>query len=643
MTIGTTISAINLTANGATTAFAYPFLIPQASDVLVSYTLVGGSLTILSPTQYQITGVGNPNGGTIIYPLSGPPLAAGSSVIIARILPLIQATSVSAQGPTFAAIESALDYQMMVAQQLQQEIIDLQFEINNLPTSSTSSSVLGVGQISTVAALRAYTGTVAIPLWLVGYTSPADGGEGMFAYSSSDIASVDNGGTVIVDGTGRRWHRETGEDPYSVKWFGATGNNTTDDTAAISSCFAAAMSAVYVPFGTYRVSSGFVALNALRLFGDGNTQSVFSPSVAVSVFTSVASGSIQINNIGFAYPATAASPGVFAVVLAPSGSSATASGMSNVVITGAAAGIQAQGAPDLVLDSVFVYGFSTTAALISASTNVNMTNCGFYGSVGSTTSSAVLWIGVGGFRMTDCSVNSVVNGLLYDYGSSATTGKLVVANNGFEAVMTAITLERSNTGTLDSAVINGNAMHSCVGAISIPHDAAGAWIGSVAIVGNAYVGLGSTGDFGFEIDSASNFNISDNTLFSNTTSTIAIRLGASCSMAVVQGNNLAGSFAQSISVSPAATMIRVLDNPGYNPVGSSTLSAGASPWTYTASMSPQTLYMAAATSINSVLYGGVALLPGPTGSGAPFTLGLGPNETVVVSYSGAMTASVMTH
>jgi hypothetical protein len=87
----------------------------------------------------------------------------------------------------------------------------------------------------------------------------------------------------------------------------------------------------------------------------------------------------------------------------------------------------------------------------------------------------------------------------------------------------------------------------------------------------------------------------------------------------------------------------VLDNPGYNPVGSSTLSAGASPWTYTASMSPQTLYMAAATSINSVLYGGVALLPGPTGSGAPFTLGLGPNETVVVSYSGAMTASVMTH
>ena len=64
---------------------------------------------------------------------------------------------------------------------------------------------------------------------------------------------------------------------------------------------------------------------------------------------------------------------------------------------------------------------------------------------------------------------------------------------------------------------------------------------------------------------------------------------------------------------------------------------------YTAGASPQTLYLSATTSINSVTYNGTHLLPVATSASASFTVGLGPNESVVVSYSGAMTANVMTH
>ena len=118
MTLGTTINSIVDDGNGVTTAFAFPFLVPAASDLVVVYVSPAGQPTVLLPTQYAVAGVGNPTGGTVTYPLSGSPIAPGSSITIERIVPLIQSTSLSNQGPTFAAIEAELDYQMMAIQQV---------------------------------------------------------------------------------------------------------------------------------------------------------------------------------------------------------------------------------------------------------------------------------------------------------------------------------------------------------------------------------------------------------------------------------------------------------------------------------------------------------------------------------------------
>jgi hypothetical protein len=637
VTVGTTISAINLTANGATTAFAYPFLIPQASDVLVRYTPVGGSLTILSPTQYQITGVGNPNGGTIIYPLSGAPLAAGSSVIIARILPLIQATSVSAQGPTFAAIESALDYEMLCLQQLQTEINEL-FAL----TSSTSTTVAFVSSVQNVAALGGYTGPFTQPLYLLGYYTTQDGGEGMLL-PQPDGGTVNNG-TIFADGLGRTWYRATGDEPYSLKWFGAKGDAVTDDTAAISATFAAARYAIYAPSGTYVHSAGFSSTTSLRVFGDGIALSVFSPSVAAITFTFTASTPVTIESLQITYPTSSFALGVYAISLGISATASIASRIRDVAIDNATAGVFIDTEAEFIMDGCFITGFSNTAALISASADVNVTNCSFYANTASTVSSAINWQGSGGARFAGNWVSGAQAGFLMQYSSTATFGNVVLTENSFISVDgPGIELTRNNGGSLNSLVMSNNVFRNSIGGISVPHDGIGAWITSMNMIGNAYQGQGTTGDFGFEIDSIDNFNLSANAIDSATTSTKGIVIGRSCSMAVIQGNNLAGSFAQSISVSPAATMIRVLDNQGYNPVGSSTLSPAVSPWSYTASISPQTLYLSATTSINAVTYNGTSLLPVATGAGVNFTVDLGPNETVIVSYSGAMTANVMTH
>lgn len=119
MTINTQTNVVVAQGNGATNPFSYNFLIPLAADAEVIYTDATGASTILNPAQYTITGIGNPAGGTVTYPIVGSPIANGTSLTIARILPLVQATTLSNQGNQYpAATEGALDYEMMALQQV---------------------------------------------------------------------------------------------------------------------------------------------------------------------------------------------------------------------------------------------------------------------------------------------------------------------------------------------------------------------------------------------------------------------------------------------------------------------------------------------------------------------------------------------
>lgn len=119
MTINTQTNVVVAQGNGATNPFSYNFLIPLAADAEVIYTDATGASTILNPAQYTITGIGNPNGGTVTYPIVGSPIASGTTLTIARILPLVQATTLSNQGNQYpTATEGALDYEMMALQQV---------------------------------------------------------------------------------------------------------------------------------------------------------------------------------------------------------------------------------------------------------------------------------------------------------------------------------------------------------------------------------------------------------------------------------------------------------------------------------------------------------------------------------------------
>lgn len=129
--------------------------------------------------------------------------------------------------------------------------------------------------VSSVDALRAATALPTDrPVYLQGFHTPGDGGEGMFLFRASDTTS-DDGGTIIPDADGKRWYRQTEGRPYSVKWFGAKGDGTANDRSAIQDAIVAVQQlpmsgTVWFPAGNYRINQPLFIIKAVTLAGAGN-------------------------------------------------------------------------------------------------------------------------------------------------------------------------------------------------------------------------------------------------------------------------------------------------------------------------------------------------------------------------------------
>ena len=84
----------------------------------------------------------------------------------------------------------------------------------------------GAKSFSDYDALRAYSGR-ALSGRII-----APGIAGTFQLDAADATTADNGGTVIVDGAGRRWKRQFSGPAYG-EWFGIVGDSVADDTDAL--------------------------------------------------------------------------------------------------------------------------------------------------------------------------------------------------------------------------------------------------------------------------------------------------------------------------------------------------------------------------------------------------------------------------
>lgn len=274
MTIATVVNKVVAQGNGATTAFSFAFLLPSAAYAVVTVTDSTGVQTVLLSTQYSLSGIGNPNGGTVNYPLSGSPLPSGSSIALQRVIPLQQLTSLVNQGGYFpAVVEGALDQLEMQIQQLAATTggnVSLQFPATDaltlnsiLPAAAARANNLlsfdSLGNVIVVAA--AAQSATALAIQLLDTTSALNG---------DALVGVKR---TLANAVATTEHLVNEARIVNVKSdFGAVGDGATDDTTAITNAIAGLGSrgTVFLPRGTYKVTSSIsITTSGIRLVGEG--------------------------------------------------------------------------------------------------------------------------------------------------------------------------------------------------------------------------------------------------------------------------------------------------------------------------------------------------------------------------------------
>lgn len=184
--------------------------------------------------------------------------------------------------------------------------------IDNVPGGNSASSITIDGVtldqqfasrvnrvVDSINGLRALSKLTYTRAFVTGYYSAGDGGGGNYWYDPTDVTSADNGGTIIVATDGGRWKLEP-QFMVTLRTFGAKGDGTTNDTAAIQNAFtwAAAGYTLRGSAGLYIINSGIsvtlnngTAINAggrrFQFIGDGpgNTCFQYAGSASPTLFT----------------------------------------------------------------------------------------------------------------------------------------------------------------------------------------------------------------------------------------------------------------------------------------------------------------------------------------------------------------------
>ena len=240
--------------NSSATTFSFSFTVLDVSTLSVTYTDTNGNAQVISPSLYTVVLNAQGAGGLLTYPLTGSPIASGTTLLIQRLLPLTQTTSLGNQGSLWpVATEGALD--------------NLEMQIQQVAGGSASGGLavlfppVDVNPTNTLppAAARA----------LKYFAFDAAGNPAMLTSS---------GATLVL---------------LNVKDFGAQGNGSADDYVAITAAItaaAAAGSGVYFPPGNYKHGTQLTLKSGVVLWAPAGVTLTYSGDVSKAQITSPTTG-----------------------------------------------------------------------------------------------------------------------------------------------------------------------------------------------------------------------------------------------------------------------------------------------------------------------------------------------------------------
>lgn len=308
MTVTTTLDRQYFPGDGANKNFPFNFKFFDNSQIFVYLidplgTVIGKTLNV----DYTLSGANSPVGGTVVFSVAPPNLYR---VLVQRIIPQVQPTSIRNQGAFFPAThEDVFDRLTMLIQQSIAESgnslkldksgsfwdfsgkagknaadpVDAQDVATKNWVGLFIDSISGIVNTTmgiaydasnlftylrfsnsrttdTIASLRAISSSRNQRALVLGYYARGDYFPLSYSVDQDDTTSSDDGFSVIVASDGARW-KPSLSGYIDVRWAGAKPDNTTDSYAAIQRCItyagAAGISKIYV-FGKYVITDTLV-------------------------------------------------------------------------------------------------------------------------------------------------------------------------------------------------------------------------------------------------------------------------------------------------------------------------------------------------------------------------------------------------
>lgn len=139
MTVASTDNSVNYAGDGVATVWPFSFPILDATHLAVTLVLIAdGTIENISSSLYTISGLGVASGGSITYPLVGPPVPATKRIYLIRTVPYTQEVAINNQGGFLQeVVEEGLDLLEMQIQQLKALVETVQASViaaGNVPS-----------------------------------------------------------------------------------------------------------------------------------------------------------------------------------------------------------------------------------------------------------------------------------------------------------------------------------------------------------------------------------------------------------------------------------------------------------------------------------------------------------------------------
>ena len=367
--------------------------------------------------------------------------------------------------------------------------------------------------------------------------------------AGSVVTSADAGDvTFLQSGTGAvsRTVQAKERDIVSVKDFGAVGDGTTDDTAAIQAAITANYDgSIYFPPGTYKVASTLNITDAISIYGAGRDATIITwTSTTLDVISVASATAVHFQGIKFDGPASATAGAI--ITLAHSGAGVNYfSSFQDCTFSRGYDQIKTVSAAAWTIRNCYFSAWVRRSVTVASANTPDAGDSSIYGNCifanGIASSVAIYQVSSGGLKV----VGNKFNGLgsrayQMQLASGVATSNLIFADNSVENhTVDAMKFDTDGGGaTFSQITITGNCF--ALTPYMIDMSTATAFLSRVVIAGNTFA-LNGTATYGINMGAVDKYVITGNSIVSAGAGTpTGILLGASCTEGQLGPNNYDG-------------------------------------------------------------------------------------------------------